>query len=395
MAPAESTRASAATVALAVALTAVVVAAGALLLAAPAAPTAEHVGADASEEFAAVDGLTATRTTVVERGNRTSETVVDVALRPGTDLRRTELVTGDRSHEVTASNGSVLWLYDADGEEVTRIPLSSTPAGESTTGDRVERLFAALNVTQPSESTSRTMEGPISPLPIVPETSTAAEAPTATNDSVAVSFDGTATVDGREAYVLRVESTGDSSAFEQRLWVDRKTFFPLQRQTSWTDGGTPVSVTTTYENVTVNPGLDAETFRFDPPSDLTVETPETPETTAFDSVADVRAATTAPVPTLDVPPSFRLTYATATDGRILGAGVRYANETALVTAATYNRTLPLEGERTTSVGDHEAVVDVGPTTSVSWNCGDYRYTVRGQGVSVEFLVELARSVDCG
>lgn len=240
-----------------------------------------------------------------------------------------------------------------------------------------------------------TVDDPISPLPVVPETSAAAGAPTATNDSVAVSFEGTETVDGREAYVLTVEPAGDSAAFEETLWVDRETFFPLQRQTSWTDGGTPVSVTTTYENVSMNPGLDAETFRFDPPNDVTVETPKTPQTTAFDSVAGVRAATTAPVPTLDMPPSFHLTYATATDGRIHGAGVRYANETALVTAATYNRTVPIEGERTASVGDHEAVVDVGPTTSVSWNCGDYRYTVRGQAVSAEFLVELARGVDCG
>ncbi|WP_336034480.1 LolA family protein [Halobacterium yunchengense] len=393
MAPPESTRGSVASLVLVAAAVAVLVAAAALLFAAPAAPTGERIGADASEEFDAVDGLTATRTTVVERGDRTSETVAAVALRPGTDRRRTELLDGDRQHAVTASNGSVLWLYDEDADAVTRVPLAETPPGEATAGDRVERLFAALNVTRPTASASATVEGPVAALPVVPEANGATDAPSATNARVGVTYEGTGAVDGREAYVLRIEPAA-SGAFEQTLWVDRETFFPLQRETSWSDDGTPVTVTTTYENVTVNPGLDADTFQFDAPADATVETLETPETTAFDGVADLRAATDAPVPALDLPPSFRLTYATETTGRVHGAGVRYANETALVTAATYNRTAPVDGDRTVSVHGREAVVDTGPTTSVSWNCDDYRYTVRGRGVTADFLVSVARGVDC-
>ncbi|MXR21083.1 LolA family protein [Halobacterium bonnevillei] len=388
-------RAGVTTIVIAAAAVAVVLAVGVWLVAAPEAPAGDHIGANASGEFAAIDGVDATRLTVVERGDEVSETVVDVALRPGTEQRREVLVSGDRRYERRVSNGSTLWLYDEDDRVAERVPLSETPPGKTTRGDRVDRLFAALNVTRPTAPAAAELDASVSTLPVVPqaavdETVVANEGP----DLVTVRFNGTATVDGREVYVLHVEPA-ESAGYEQTLWVDAETFFPLKHRTAWTDDGTPVSVTTSYSNVTFDPGLSAETFAFDPPADATVESVDTPNTQTFESVTALREEARAPVPDPDLGASFRLTYATETTGRVHGAGVRYANETALVTAATYNRTFDGDGDRTATVGDHEAVVDVGATTSVSWNCGDYRYTVRGQGVSAEFLVDLARTVECG
>jgi len=54
-----------------------------------------------------------------------------------------------------------------------------------------------------------------------------------------------------------------------------------------------------------------------------------------------------------------------------------------------------DGERQVTVGNRTAEVARGPTTSVSWNCDEYRHTVRGEGVPVSLLVEVARSVQCG
>ena len=396
-APKGDSRGSLTTVVVAAAMLAVLVAAGVWLLASPAAPGGDPIGANASEQYATVDGMTATETTVVERGDVHSETVARVAFRPGTELRRETVVSGDRRHEVTVSNGSVLWLYDEDTGIAKRVPLSQPPAGEATRGDRIERLFTALNVTEASVAETAEVES-VSALPVVPQAASAGNASWATSDGpLDIRYDGTETVDDREAYVLHVQpasATGEP-AFSQTLWVDTETFFPLQQRTEWVDDGTPVSVTTTYENVTYDPDLDESEFRFDPPADASVETVQAPNTETFENVRALREAATAPVPDLRLPPTFELTYATETTGRIHGAGVRYANETALVTAATYNRTFQNEGDRTVTVGDHEAVVDVGPTTSVSWNCGDYRYTVRGEGVSASFLVAVARSVDCG
>ncbi|WP_197425429.1 outer membrane lipoprotein carrier protein LolA, partial [Halobacterium sp. CBA1126] len=305
--------------------------------------------------------------------------------------RRERVVDGDERYELTVSNGSTMWLYDGDAGRAKRIPLSQTPDGEATRGDRVERLFAALDVTRADDTASAS--GPeLAPLPVVPGTVGGPDAPA--NRSLGVEYDGTATVGDREAYVLRVTPEAENAAYEQTLLVDTRHFFVLEQRTEWVDDGTPVSVRTTYTNVTFDPGLDDEAFAFDPPADATVEHVDPPTQTAYGTAAKLRAATDVSVPSPELPASFRPTYASETTGEVHGVGLRYVNETGRVTVAKYNRTFPADGDRTVSVGGHEAAVTYGPTASVSWNCDRYRYTVRGQNVPASVLVEVARSVAC-
>ena len=374
-----------------VAAVAAVVVAGALWLVAAPEATSQPIGADASEQYASIDGVTATETTVVERGSRTSRTVAEVALRPGTDQRRETAVDGSERYEVTVSNGSTMWLYDGDGNRAKRVPLSPTPDGEAARADRIERLFTALDVTRRADSASAS--GPeVAPLPVVPKT---ASGPTATPDAVlGVEYRGTTTVGDREAYVLHVAPQSDSAAYEQTLLVDTQRFFVLEQRTEWVDDGTPVSVCTTYTNVSFDPGLSADAFTFEPPADATIEHVDTPETTTYESAAALREATNVAVPSPELPASFRPTYTSETTGDVHGVGLRYVNETGRITVAKYNRTFPADGDRTVSVGGHEAAVTYGPTASVSWNCEEYRYTVRGQDVPASVLVEVARSVGC-
>ncbi|CQH49404.1 LppX domain protein [Halobacterium hubeiense] len=383
-------RGSVATIVVVASVAAVVVAGALWLVAAPEAAS-QPVGADAGEQYAGIDGVTATETTVVERGSRTSRTVAEVAFRPGTDERRRTVVDGSERYEVTVSNGSVLWLYDDAGDRAKRVPLSATPEDGVGRGDHIERLFAALNVTQRSASASAS--GPeVAPLPVVPS---AASGPNASADAaLGVEYDGTTSVGDRTAYVLRLAPQSDAAAYEQTLLVDTQRFFVLEQHTEWVDDGTRVSVRTTYTNVTFDPGLGEDAFTFDPPADATVERVDTPETTTYQSAAALRDATNVSVPSPDVPASFRPTYASETTGEVHGVGLRYVNETSRITVAKYNRTFPVDGHRTVEVGDREAAVTYGPTASVSWNCGEYRYTVRGQGVPASVLVEVARSVGC-
>lgn len=366
----------------------------------PTASTADRpLGADAADRYAAIDGLSATETTVVERGNATRRTVTDVRTRPGTDHRHAAVVAAtDRKYELRVSNGSAMWLYDRDANAAKRLARSSAADGP-TQGERLQRLFTQLNVTDPSASASASASPGVSPLPVVPSVSEQpADVDTATASEAAhgVSYEGTEPVDGRTAYVLRIEphENATDAAYRQTVWVDAERFFPLQRQTEWTDDGEQVSLTTTYTNVTFDPGLADSTFRFDPPANATVETLDTPETTTYASVSALRADTDRSVPEPDLPPSFGLTYASRTTGRIDGVGLQYANATAQISVATYNRTRPVRGDRTVTVGDRTAELNLGPTSSVSWNCGEYRYTVRGEGVPPELLVEVARSVQC-
>ncbi|WP_232701108.1 LolA family protein [Halobacterium wangiae] len=375
-----------------------VVAAGGLLTPPSAgAGGGERLGVDASERYASIEGVAATKVTVVERGEATSRTVTEVQRRPSTDAHR-ELVVGDadRLHELVVSNGSTMWLYDRDANVVDQFSLSGDE--EPSQGQRLERLFTRLNVSDPSESATAPASPAISPLPVVASTgSTPPGASTPTAAAHGVSYNGTTTVDGRTAYVLRVEPAddADTAGYRQTLWVDAEYFFPLKQRTEWTEDGETVSTTTTYTNVTFDPGLANSTFSFDPPANATVETLDVPETTTYDSVRALRADAAIGVPTPELPPSFGLTYASRTSGQIRGVGLAYANATARVTVATYDRTLPVrDGDQQVTVGDRTAEVSVGPTTSVSWNCDEYRYTVRGEGVPVALLVDVARSVQC-
>lgn len=361
----------------------------------PAAPTLEPLGTDASDQYAAIDGVAATRTTVVERGNDVHRTVARVEFRPGTDHRRVEVLEStDRRYEVSVATGSTLTLYDRDENAVTRFALSGANT-EPTRGERVERLFEQLNVTAATDSASTTVPAGVSPLPVVPPSSARRPSESIQAGPLELTFDGTATVNGREAHVLRLSAPGDSaSALAQTIWVDAAHYFPLKQRTTWTDDGERVSVTTTYSNVTFDPGLTAGTFDFDAPANATVERLDTPETTTYATADRLGAATSLSVPEPSVPASFRLTVASETTGEIHGVGLRYANETARVTIAKYNRTFPARGDRTVTVAGHEAELSVGPTSSVSWNCDDFRFTVRGQGVPVDVLVAVARSVAC-
>jgi outer membrane lipoprotein-sorting protein len=353
---------------------------------APDAPTNSVVGADAADEFAAVDGVTATRVTVVERGSTTHRAVADVAFRPGTDYRRVALRdTDDRRHELLVANSTTMTLYDRDSREATQFALA--PDTEPTVGERVERLFARLQLTREDAPASAPVAG-VSPLSVVPHGETR---PSTVTGELTVRYEGKTTVAGRTAYAL--ELTAREGAFAQRIWVDADHFFVLKQSTTWTDGGERVTVETTYEDVSTG-AIPDDTFRFGPPANATVERLDTPERSVYESATRLRAAVDVSVPRPDVPASFRLTAATETDGEIRGVGLRYANDTATVTVAKYNRTFPPRGTKVVTVADRDAGVRVGPTTSVSWNCDDYRYTVRGTGVSVDTLVAIAQSVGC-
>jgi len=383
---------SAQTIALLAVLTLAVVAGVVLIVGTPVAPDSAPIGADASDAYESVDGVDATRTTVVERGDSVRRTVARVQLRPGTDHRRIEVREAtDRLHEVVVENDSTVWMYDRDADEVSRFSSSGSVVGP-TFGDRVERMFERLDVTRDDESSTATG---VSPLPVVPQDAAGPTADASDTAALQLSYQGTGIVDGREAYVLELAATDeDEEAFRQTVWVDARHFFPLQRHTTWSEDGVQMAVRTVYEDVTFDPGFTNDTFTFDPPATAEVETLETPDRTAYASADDLRAATNLTVPDPDVPESLRLAVATETNGEVHGVGLQYVNDTASVAVAKYDRTFPPRGDRETTVAGRNATISLGSTTSVSWNCGEYRYTVRGEGVSVDALVAVAESVGC-
>jgi len=347
-----------------------------------------QIDADVQQRYASIDGVNATQTTTITRnGTVASRTTYDATLQPGTEKKRLAVVNSTaQRYDLRVSNGSTLWLYNRSRATATRISLSGA---ESDRGERLQRLLTKLNMSTTTETTDPQS---VEPLPVVPRGEGQPAEPTA---AMTVSYRGTESVDGREAYVVHVAPENDTAAYEQTIWVDTERFFPVKKRTAWTTNGEHTVVTTTYTNVSYDTGVSEDVFTPDFPDDTTVTVPETPDTVTYESVSALEAEAEMQVPEPDIPPGYELTYATQTRGQIHGVGLRYANRTSLITVAKYNYTYSLsDGDEQVTIDGRQAQLTRGPTSSLSWSCERYRYTIRGEGVSADRLIAVGQSIGC-
>lgn len=368
--------------------------------------TAPPVGHNASERIAALDGINATIETTIERAGETDRMVQEISMRPGTGEMRAETIAGNGS-TLFVSNGSVLWMYDREANEVSRLTAGGFGGMADQQGERIERLFTRLNISRSAvdESQHLAPTSGIAPLPVVPAGQDAGTAsPAAADADFGVRYNGTDTVDGREVYVLTLSTPTDAPGntlgnYTQTMAVDSEWFLPLQTHTEWTLNGERVEVTSTYRNVTVNPGLDDALFEFEPPADATVDDIGNLDVRQYESVAALRANASVSVPDPAVPPSFELDAARSTSGQFRSLSLQYSNATAQVVISKSNVTNATagqesDGERVSIDGREGTYRQIGSSALVSWSCQEYRYSVTGTGVSKALLVEVAESVAC-
>ena len=348
-----------------------------------------QIDADVQQHYQSIDGVNATQTTTITRnGTVASRTTYDAVLQPGTQKKRLAVVNSTvERYDRRVSNGSTLWLYDQRRAKATRISLSRTGSEQ---GERLQRLFANLNV---ETGTDATTDSPsVEPLPVVPR---GEQRPPVATGSMSVSYRGTESIGGREAHVIHVAPKDDTAAYEQTVWVDAEQFFPVKKRTAWTADGERTVVTTTRTDVTYDTGVSDTVFSPSFPENTTVTVPETPERQTYESVGALEADTEVQVPEPDIPPGYELTYATQTRGQIHSVGLRYMNRTSRITVGKYDR--PADRDSTdgaVTIDGQPAQVSYGLTTSVSWSCERYRYTVRGEGVSADRLVTVGQSIGC-
>ncbi|EMA14724.1 LolA family protein [Haloarcula marismortui] len=348
-----------------------------------------QIDADVQQRYESIDGVNATQTTTITRnGTVASRTTYDTVLQPGTEKKRLAVVNSTvERYDLRVSNGAALWLYDQRRAKATRISLSS-PGSDR--GKRLQRLFASLNMATAADAATDSQS--VEPLPVVPR---GEQRPAESARSMTVSYRGTESLDGREVYVIHVAPKDDTATYEQTIWVDTEQFFPVKKRTAWTADGERTVVTTTYTDVTYDTGVSEDVFTPSFPDNTTVEVPETPERQTYESVGALKADTEVQVPEPDIPPGYELTYATQTRGRVHSVGLRYMNRTSLITVAKYDR--PGVGDNASegvTIDGQPAQVSYGLTTSVSWSCERYRYTIRGEGVSADRLITIGQSVGC-
>ena len=186
-----------------------VVAAGAIFgILVTSQQSVEPVGTNASERVAAIDGVEATVTTTIVRGNSTNRTVRRVKIRPSDGKVRSESAGASAAGpELVVSNGSTTWRYDSDRGTVRR---TDTPTRQTVEGDSIEQLFRQAQADETGESTT---DWSVSPLPAVPPGRETPSQPPASvtdpNGTYNVSYEGTGTVDDRRVHILQITAVGN------------------------------------------------------------------------------------------------------------------------------------------------------------------------------------------
>lgn len=362
-------------------LVALVVGAGLLLTGGNPLPSGE----EAAQRYGSLDAYNATYVVTYDEpdGNRTVRVRNTVSPDSG-KLRSEALAPPAHAGNLRVYNGSVAWLYNATRNSVTRV---TQPEALAVPQQRalVRSLVAAANGDGPSSR--------VSPLPVVPAGGAGSPVENATGQ-LTVSYDGTATVAGREAYVLAMTpAEGAETAIErQTVWLDTEWFVPLKTRATLEFGDNRTVVSQAATEITVEPDLPTGVFEFDPPAGA--RSAETAAVTEYDSRAGLAAATAFPVPDPTVPDRFELSGARLVVRENRTAAVlRYTSGVNVVTVLAGNGSEydDLTGDPV-AVGNRTGRFSVsGQVGRVVWTCGAYEYSVSGT-LSRKTLADVARSV---
>ena len=296
---------------------------------------------------------------------------------------------------VTVSNGSTTWIYNRSTDRVQILRVDTDRSINQSLTEPMTTIFQRLADGSDGDRAE------VPQLPVVPTPAAGSTPPAAGSLSmygnVSLAYDGTETVDGREAYVVDIVPEDEGSMGNVTMWIDSEWYYPLRTTTTIELDDETQTITSTYRNVTFNPDLAADTFRFDPPANATV-VEQTFTSDSFEARAGLDAATEMDLPQPEVPDSYRFASGERfSNNGTVSATLQYTNGTANLSVIKRERLDDPVGNddgETVDLGGVEGTVDsFGDTTTVSWRCEEYAYTVLGPQ-SRGTLVWVARSVGC-
>lgn len=339
---------------------------------------------EATDRYASLNTLSATVTTVRTRNSKTTTTVTQKRERVGSfayfervlSVNRAEGTIQPRAGEggFIIANGSTVVSYDPESNELHRRSFQTDNTSVGTTYP--ELLAAAKNnrpVSQPTPTPG------ISPLPTVPQKDESGDNSSFAyrDGNVTVVYNGTETIDGREAYRLELTpASGDVFPESQTLWLDTETIFPIKRHTEFAANGDDYEYIITYRNVTLNPTFEPKTFQLEPqqvPSDA-----QQIQFNNYESRAALADAASVPVPNPNMPAEFELEVASHQSTEPEVATLSYE----ATSNDTYYRIWVLNGTQNIStgtpvqVGEYEArQTRTNRTVRVSWSTNRTSYYV--------------------
>ena len=340
--------------------------------------------------------LEAVNATVVSSLDGTHISEQQTVFEVGTQRRRTSTQVGGTESLVVA-NHTVTWRYDraANTVRVTR-RIGENQQSTTSISRSIESIFGRLRAASDDDA----REEALNPL-ILPATGGDSpqpfSGPVERFENASLTYRGSSTIDGREAYVVEISPQADGNTANITLWIDNEWYYPLQwNSTVATDEGRR-TITTAYRDVTFNPVVSADTFTFDPPANATV-VERTVLSQTFETRAELVAASEMTIPEPDVPDT--LTFDSGRrfdDNGTVRTSLQYTSGSTTVRVTKSEprgngSTLP-EGSRVQVNGHEAAIQSFESGTSLVWSCGGYRYTVFGD-VSAETVRAVAETMEC-
>lgn len=297
--------------------------------------TEREAGRQFAERVSAIDGVTATRTleTTVDGEVRTVRT--KFWARPSTgQLRSAVLAPADRAGDVTVIGNRTIWNYDERTETVTLLNVTHSRSDRLFSPDRLDDLV----------------------------------------DRYDMDDEGETTLDGQPVHKVALRPTDETGQAPGNLtiWLDPDEQFPRKIEATY---GDTVHTTVRYEDVTINPGLSSDRFRFEPPAEATVTSPSL-DTQVYDQRADLVEATDLALPTPTLPDGFEFETATVADDR--SVALRYANGSASLVVSSFRgkgSRVPDEAASITVDGQAGTYHAVGESKLIRWRRDGTAYSV--------------------
>ncbi|MFC6765354.1 LolA family protein [Natrinema soli] len=243
-------------------------------------------------------------------------------------------------------------------------------------------------------------------------------------------YEGTETVDGRETHVVETKPpvddigpkvelvVGDTTYvmpvniirdlekldISRTVWIDDEYRYPIkERNTMREDGETRHDLTVTYEDLSIDEGLEPGTFAYEPPNGVTVVTDGREPEGVFERRGAAEAHLPYELPEPDVPDAYALDRITVIDREDEYGGTTamlWYNDPNVVARELYVAVREFQRFSPTSSTLEETEVDGttayrrdGRIQSIFWTCDDLSYEVSSLTDETP-LLEIAASIGC-
>lgn len=306
--------------------------------------TVEKIATHTQEKYESVDDFKATMIVTTNVQGAEERDKVDISIKKPNKFKSEDKKRGI----ITVSNGKVTWVYDVKKGEATKASLEGS-------GSMPDFDYGQI----------------ISSLLI-------------NNDVTLVGEDK---LGGMSCYVIEASPKKETYLIRQRIWIDKKYWFPIRIETDFGDFKSSVE----YTNISINSGISDDEFEFVPPEGVKIVEPEI---SFLDQLSMEEAQNSVNFTILK--PSYTADY------NLMGANIgasgksvslTYTKEGKILTITQSQKKHPLQNAENISVGGAKGeLLDVFGSKMLRFDSNDTEIMITGT-MTKEELIKIAESIN--